>query len=436
LRNLEPARFALVVIFAINLLNYFDRTLFGALAEPIRKEWTLSDSQVGWLATAFILLYAVVGVPLGRLSDRWSRPGILSAGVAVWSLLTATSGLAWNYAALFAARLGVGIGEASCAPASNSLIGDFYPAKARARAVSFFMMGLPIGNFASVFVGGWLASLYGWRTVFYLSCIPGLMLAILALRISEPPRGAAETASAAGRLPEGSPYWFVLRIPTMSWIIISGIFLNFNTYTLGTFLPAFLSRYHRLNLKDANSIAAIVFGAVGVLGLLLGGWGADYARKRRPNGRLLLGSMTLLVAAPSMYWALEQAPGRLVVFSVLMGFGVMLTYVYYSTVFPAIQDIVPPSLRATGMALYFFAMYLLGGSLGPVLTGKLSDYFTRSAMLSTGTTSITESFRATGLHSAMYVIPLCSLIVAVVLFIAACFVAKDMKNLARWMDQA
>ena len=144
------ARSALIILFAINLLNFFDRNMFGAVAEPIRKEWALNDSQIGWLATAFILLYAFVGVPLGRLSDRWNRPRILGIGVAVWSLLTAASGMAWSYATLFAARVGVGIGEASCAPASSSLIGDLYPAEERARALSFFMLGLPLGTFLEV----------------------------------------------------------------------------------------------------------------------------------------------------------------------------------------------------------------------------------------------------------------------------------------------
>jgi len=102
----KQARYTLFILFAINLLNFYDRHIFGALAEPIRREWSLSDSQIGWLATAFTLLYAVVGVPLGRLSDRWNRAKLLSCGVAAWSLLTAASGMAWNYGSMFAARLG------------------------------------------------------------------------------------------------------------------------------------------------------------------------------------------------------------------------------------------------------------------------------------------------------------------------------------------
>ncbi len=139
------AAYALWVLFAINAINFFDRQIGGVLAEPIRKEWGLSDTQVGWLVTAFTLLYAAVGVPLGRLADRSNRSRILAAGVFFWSLMTAASGLTRNFAQLFLVRLGVGVGEATCAPASASLIGDLYPPQGRAKAMSVFMMGLPIG---------------------------------------------------------------------------------------------------------------------------------------------------------------------------------------------------------------------------------------------------------------------------------------------------
>ena len=429
------AQSALVILFAINLLNFFDRNMFGAVAEPIRKEWALNDSQIGWLATAFILLYAFVGVPFGRLSDRWNRPRILGIGVAVWSLLTAASGMAWSYATLFAARVGVGIGEASCAPASSSLIGDLYPAGQRARAFSFFMLGLPLGTFFGNLVSGRLASAYGWRVPFYVACVPGLVLALLALRIPEPTRGAAEAAPLAGRPDEGSPYWRVLRIPTIRWLIISGALFNFNMYTISTFLPALLSRYHGLNLKEANAVAAIVLGAVGVPGLLLGGWAADHVLRNRSNGRLLPATVSLLLAALCIFLALTRPAGSVVSFSLLMGTGCLFCYVYYSGVYAAIQDVVQPSLRATAMAIYFFAMYLLGGAVGPVLTGKLSDHFARLSMITAGESSITDAFRAVGLHDAMYVIPLCSFILSLVLFAATRTVSRDMNELQVWMTQ-
>lgn len=432
-RDNRHAGFALAILFAINLLNFFDRNLFGALAEPIRHEWSLTDARLGWLATAFTLLYAVAGIPLGRISDRGTRPRILAIGVAVWSLLTAASGLAWNYAALFVTRLGVGIGEASCAPASNSLIGDFYPAKSRSRALGIFMMGLPLGNFLSSYVGGHAAAAYGWRKTCFIACVPGLLLAIFALLIREPGRGAAESSAHAGRPHDGSAYWCVLKIPTMTWLILSGALFNFVMYTVGLFLPALLARYHGLHLKEANTVTALVYGLVGIPGMLLGGWAADRAGKLRPNGRLLTAAIALLIEAPCMWFALDAAPGKILTFSLLMGTGCLLGYFYYSSVYAAIQDVVQPSLRATAMAIYFCAMYLLGGSFGPVITGKLSDHYARAAMAAASQTTITEASRAAGLHSAMYVVPICILGVAAVLLAASITVARDMRNLQAWM---
>ncbi len=430
----DQASYTLAILFAINLLNFYDRQIFGALAEPIRKQWALNDSQIGWLATAFTLLYALVGVPFGRLSDRWKRPQLLSLGVAVWSLLTAASGLAWSYGSLFVARLGVGVGEATCAPASNSLIGDLYPAARRARALSLFMLGLPLGGFLGYFVSGHIAAWYGWRMAFYIACLPGLLLAVLARRLFDAPRGAAESSPLAGRPHQGSPYWSVLKIPTIRWIIITGALFNFNMYAVQTFLPAYLSRYHSLDLKQANTLAAITFSAVGIPGLLLGGWAADRIAAVRSSGRLLLSSASLLLAAAFIYLALNLSQGQLILFGALMGTGCLLCFLYYSCVYATIQDIVPPSLRGTAMALYFFAMYLLGGSFGPVLTGKLSDYFARLAMAEAGASSLNEHFRAVGLHRAMYMIPLCTVLLAAVLLAAARTVSRDMGELQLWMS--
>jgi MFS family permease len=429
------AKYTLAILFAINLLNFYDRNMPGAIVEPLRKDWGLSDAQIGWLATAFTLLYAVVGVPFGRLSDRFQRSKLLGMGVAVWSLLTAASGLAWNYGALFAARLGVGIGEATCAPASNSLIGDLFPSKQRARALSLFMLGLPLGSFLGIFLSGRIAAAYGWRFPFYVAAVPGIILALLALTISEPQRGAAETSPTAGRPPEGSPYWRVLRIPSMRWIILSGAFFNFNMYAIPTFLPAFLSRYHHLHLKEATALAAVVFSAMGIPGLLLGGWVADHYGKVAPGRRLLVSCLSVFFQAPLIYFALNQPPGQFMGFALLMASGCLLGYSYYSGVYATIQDLIPPSLRGTAMALYFCFMYLIGGSFGPVITGGLSDHFARVAMAATGATTMTEPMRAVGLHRGMYIIPICALAVTFVLFMASRTAAADIHELHLWMAQ-
>ena len=427
-------RYALAVLFAINLLNFYDRSIFGAVAEPIRKQWNLSDAQIGWLATAFTLLYAIVGVPMGRLADTRKRSRLLALGVGAWSLLTALSGWTWNFASMFAARLGVGVGEAVCAPAGNSLIGALYPAQKRGRALSLFMLGLPVGYFSGAYISGQVAAAFGWRMAFFVACVPGLLVAALATRVLDPPRGAAEASAHASRAHTGSPYWTVLRIPTICWIIANGALYNFNSYAYVTFLPAYLSRYHGQTLRQSNTEFAIIWGISGVVGLLFGGWVADRISHKSKSGRLVVGGVSLLLSAVGVCVSLNLASGQVTGFVVILGAAVTLAYLYYPCVYATIQDVVQPGLRGTAMALYFFAMYLLGGSFGPVVVGRLSDYYARRAMADIGSTRITEAARAAGLHSAMYAIVVVSVLVAVALFGAARTVARDMGELHEWMN--
>ncbi len=276
--------YALAVLFAINTMNFFDRQILGAIAEPIRKEWGLSDGSMGALGTAFTLLYAAVGVPLGRLTDKTTRTHILAAGVFVWSLFTAASGLARNFFQLFALRLGVGVGEAACAPAASSLIGDLFPASKRGKALSIFMMGLPIGIALSYWVSGIITARYGWRAAFFVAGVPGLICAVAALAIREPKRGGTEVHNIGNLKRAGSPYKLVLSIPTMWWLIASGALHNFNMYAIGSFLAPFLMRYHGATIQEAGNAAMFVNGLSGIPGLILGGLLGDAVMKKRKNG--------------------------------------------------------------------------------------------------------------------------------------------------------
>ena len=418
------ARFALAVLFGVNLMNFFDRQIAGALGEPIRVEFGLNDTQLGLLATVFTLVYAFVGVPLGRLTDSWLRTRLIAIGVTFWSLLTAASGFAWNYTSFLITRIGVGIGEASCAPAGQSLIGDLYPPERRARAMAIFMLGLPFGLFAAYMLSGAIGQAWGWRAAFFVACVPGLILAALALFIKEPPRGAVEARTSLAM--PGSPYRSVLRIKTMWWIVLSGLLYNFNAYAVNVFQTPFLQRFHELGLKDANTISAVSLGLTGAIGLLLGGWLGDRLRTRA-NGRVLVGAVALLLAAPCVFVALQQPKGGVVMFTVLMATSSALSFSYYSTTYAAIQDVVPPNLRGTAVSLYFFAMYVLGASFGSTIMGALSDYFAHQAMIDAGATVMADAFRASGLHSAMYVIPALMLLCSGSLFGAARTIAADMK---------
>ena len=457
----RSATYALAILFLINLINFFDRQIIGAVAEPIRREWGLSDTELGVLATVFTLLYAVVGVPLGRLADRAPRKFILAGGVFVWSLMTGLSGLARSFGQLVVGRLGVGVGEASCSPAATSLLGDLYPTSMRARAMSVFMLGLPIGLGLSAGIGGLLAQTYGWRVTFFVAGVPGILCAIAALAIFEPQRGMLEEHVIGAKRRTGSPYLTVLSIPTMWWVIASGALHNFNMYALGQFLASFMIRYHHVSLRNAGYVVAIVYGFSGIVGLVGGGMLADRLYQKRVDGRLIVGMWSIVICAPFMYLALLRPGGDILSFSVLMGVGCGVMYAYYSTVYSTIQDVVEPGLRGTGMALYFFAMYICGASLGPLGTGLASDYFTFRAAAAAGKVQqlpfgdmvagqvralfggprmslppALEPFRAEGLHSAMFIVPAIAAVLAVVLYAASKTVKNDVARLRAWMSAA
>ena len=427
--------FPLALLFAINTVNFYDRQVLGVLTEPIRQEFGLSDRAIGTLGTAFILFYAVAGLPLGRLCDVAARKWVLSAGTFLWSLATLAAYWAGSFAGLFASRVAVGVGEAACSPAASSLIGDIIPAERRGRALSIFMLGLPAGIALSFYVSSRVASAHGWRAAFLVAGLPGLLLSVAALALKEPVRGAADRGRGAPpdltspTISLGSSIALLLRNPTIRWIAVSGIFLNFNMYALGIFLTAYLRRHHELPLAQAGDAMVAIYGLSGLPGLLAGGRVADLVAGKGARNRLLVAAGSILVSAPLAYLSLEQDRGHWLAFSFLMGFACLFQYVYYSTVYPAIQDLVEPRLRGMAMAVYFAVMYFGGGALGPFLTGALSDHFTRAAAEKAGIVDLAaaalEPFKAEGLRSALGIVPILSLVLAGVLFAAAMSARSD-----------
>jgi predicted MFS family arabinose efflux permease len=375
----------------------------------LRHEFRLSDTQLGALPTVFTIVYAVAGLPLGRLADRGSRRRLLAMGVGVWASLTALGGLAANYAMLLFTRLGVGIGEAVCAPTATSWIGDLVPPERRARAMAGFMMAVPVGVMLSFAITGPAAQAYGWRAALALGALPAVVLLPALLRLPEPEREAEAVAGTRG-MP--SPMG-LLRIPAFRWIVISGAVVNFILYSFSTFIAPFLTRVHGLSVARAGVWAGVGSGVSGILGALAA---AALGDRTMGRGRLLFASGAALAAALPAYAALAVPAGGAASAVVLAMAAYGLLQMYYGLVYAAIQDFVEPRLRATAMAVYFMAMYLCGASFGPLLTGRLSDRFARAAA---GAGPLTEAARAYGLHQAMYTIPVLCVVLAAVLAMGA-----------------
>lgn len=414
---------ALLVLIAVNILNFYDRHVIGALTEPIRKEFGLTDGQVGLLGSIFIWLYAIVGVPLGRIADRASRRKLLASGMGVWAALTAVAAVATSYTMLLFSRLGFAVGEAVVAPAATSWIGDIFPASNRSRPLALFMLGVPVGGALSYFFSGPVAQAYGWRAAMVLAAAPAIALIPVLLRLTEPVRGAAELHHepiAAGSM------LAILKIPTMWWIIASGALLNFNMYAIGTFLPAFLSRIHGLSLARSGIATGVVFAVGGIAGGLLAGRLGDRIIHDRQNGRMLCAAAVAAIGAPVAWLGISAGGAYAAIALLTLAYGSLNSY--YGLVYSAIQDIVAPAMRGTAMAIYFMAMYLCGASFGPLLTGRLSDRMARRAADAAGVPTITEAFKAIGLQQAMLVIPLLSVVLAVVLYCGARTIVADMNR--------
>ncbi|HTL05303.1 MAG TPA: MFS transporter [Gemmatimonadales bacterium] len=414
--------FALSLLFGLNFMNFYDRQVVWAIGERIKLDWRLSDGQLGALNMAFILLYAVVGLAFGRWADRGRRRVILGTGAILWSAFTALSGVAWSFGALFLFRIGVGVGEASCAPAANSLLGDLFPSGQRGRAISLFMLGLPLGGGASFLVSGAVAQLTGgWRPALFVAALPGLLLGALAFLLPEPARGAAEPRMVAAAPLSRTGALELLRIPTLRWIIVSGALLNLILYALTAFLASFLIRYHGLDIAEAGRAIAVLIGVGGSVGMLAGGWLGDRVARHGVEQRLRLVAATLLIAAPAAWLALQQPRGAAAGFLALFLPANLLFYTYYSSVYATIQEVVEPGRRATAMAVYFLVFYFATAA-GLYGFGRLSDLLASRGM-ALGLTPADAA--AQGIHGALYSVPIICLLLTLVLWAGSRTVPAD-----------
>ena len=407
----------LVILFLVNVLNFYDRSTLGTLAEPIRHEFHLSDAALGGLTTAFTIIYAVAGWPLGRLADTKSRKAILTWGVAAWSTLTALGGFASSYGTLLATRIGVGIGEASCAPAATSWIGDAVPPERRTRALAWFMMAVPVGGMLSFALTGPAAQAFGWRIALALAAGPAIALIPVLLLLNEPKRTIGLRPIDAG---EHAPA-DLLRLPIFWWICVSGAILNFALYSFFAFFPAFLTRFHHLSIGAAGLWSGIGTGISGIAGALAAGAMGDRITHNFAATRMRRAAAASLLSAPLGFASIAFPAGAVAPVIALMMIAYGLLQTYYGLVYAAMHDVIAPENRGAAMGAYFTVQYLGGAAWGPLLTGKLSDHFARAALASGATA---EASRAIGLRTAMYSIPVLALALAAVLALGAGFAAQ------------
>ncbi|MDN8247082.1 MFS transporter [Acinetobacter baumannii] len=423
-----------IILFLINLFNFVDRSIPAVLAEPIRHEWGLTDTELGIVVSAFTVVYALAGIPLGRLADKYPRKYIIGGSLLLWSVLTGVTGIAWNFASFLVFRVLVGIGESACAPSSTSLISDLFPASKRSRATGLFMLGLPVGLIFVFFSTGAIAEFFGtWRAPFFIAAIPGIILATCMFFIKEPVRGAAETIQVTEQKIE-HPFRRIASIPTIWYLGFAFVAGNLASYGTNSFIVPLIMRYFELPLQTAGVATGIIVGLSGLIGLTLGGVIADKLHKWNERARLIYGAANMFGAAVLTYIALSMDVSEFTAFVVLFTVGWLLQYNFYICCYPAIQDVVEPRLRATAMAITFTISYVLGGSAGPIIIGALSDNAANAAMLASGATEMTDHFKGIGLRQAMtWLIPSSLALSGIAFMLATRTFIKDVKKMNKRM---
>jgi MFS family permease len=366
-----PAGRALAVLTAINLLNYLDRYVVSALFESLRADLWLTDARLGLLATGFIVVYMLASPIFGALGDRRPRPRLLAVGVAIWSFATVLSGFARGYWTLLAGRAAVGIGEAAYGTISPGLIADHFAPARRGRAYAFFFAAIPVGAALGYAVGGIVDRTLGWRAAFFFAGAPGLVLALLCLRLKDPPRGAAETAweGGAGGVVATYRRFFANRPYVLT--VLGYAAYTFAVGGMSWWMPAFLERTRGV----PRTVATIQFGAIviatGFLGTFAGGYLADALRRRFRQADLWVSGASALLAVPAILVVfMTWRPGLYLAALVLAQ---LMLFASTGPVNAAIVAEVPPAERASAVALSILAIHLLGDVPSPWLIGFISD---------------------------------------------------------------
>lgn len=374
----RAATYALIVLSLINLFNYLDRWVVAAVAESIKhSELALTDTELGLLASGFIIIYTIASPIFGTLGDRKKRPPLIALGVAIWSVATSLGGFARGFFSLFAARSTIGVGEAAYGTIAPALLSDHFPYEKRGRVFAIFFAAIPIGSAAGYVLGGLVDQHYGWRAAFFIAGAPGLLLSLLVLFVKDVPRGMHDSADTphahahVGRSIAGA-YRDLLR--NRAFLLAA---LGYGAYTfalggLAFWMPSFLERVRGMPRHEAT----VTFGAIalgtGFAGTFIGGWLGDYFLKYTKQSYLWVSGIATLLAGPFTFLAIMH-PSKPVY---LTGMVIAEILIFMSTgpINSAIVNVVAPDERATALGLSVFVMHLVGDIPSPPLIGALSDH--------------------------------------------------------------
>jgi predicted MFS family arabinose efflux permease len=371
--SLRASRFGLAMLFVVALFNYIDRSIIAILQEPLKADLRLSDTQLGALTgLSFALLYTTMALPIARLADVWNRKRLIAGALAIWSAATAACGLANNFATLVALRMGVAFGEAGCVPASHSLIADYFPLRKRATALALWGLSNPFGTMLGFAAGGWITQALSWREAFMMFGVAGVLLAPAVLTIKEPKRGRFDDhADARTKVPLREAVATLWRLKAFRFLAAGGAAHAFVVFAAQNWNAPFYGRVHGMPITQVALFLALAIGLGGGVGQFVGGWMADRIGRRDRRWYMWLPALAsaLLIPVSLGVYLIGDTQAS-------MGFAVVeavLLNVWFAPIVATAQMLVAPQMRAFTSAMLVLIVNVLGLSLGPLLTGMISD---------------------------------------------------------------
>ncbi|MDB5430840.1 MAG: transporter [Caulobacter sp.] len=368
--------YVLALLVLVYMSNYVDRVVVGVLGEAIKTDLKISDTDLGLLTgITFVIFYGVLGVPIGRLADRFNRKWVLASCLTLWSLMTAVSGVAANFTQLMIARMGVGVGEAGCTPTAHSLLSDLFPPRKRSMAFGVYAVGPPLGIIAGTFGGGWIGQELGWRAGMFAVGLPGLILALVfVLTTREPVRGQHDVVAAEVKPP---PFFTALKVFMGDRLFVHVMFgmacAAVGLYSISTFTVPFLIRAYDLKLFAAASLFGLSYGISGVLGASVGGTITDWLGTRDTRWYAGVPAIGYMGGGLLLAGALFQPDYRM--FILMFVLGSVLVNIALAPCLAVVLNRVSARMRASASAVMLLASTLVGLGIGPTLTGVFSDLY-------------------------------------------------------------
>jgi len=375
----------LFVLALTNALNLADRQSLAASAQAIKLDLALSDAQMGLVqGLAFAIFYSMLALPIARLAEHFSRTRIIATAVSIFGVMVCLCSRATSFWQLLLFRVGVGVGDAGIVPPVGSLIGDHYPGSRRASAMSVIWLGAPVGIVCGAMLGGWMAEHVSWRAAFVAVGAPGVIVAALAfLTLREPSRGMSDATVATVAAGPPPTMMEVLRFlwskRSVRHLLVGCALAAISMNGIGQFFGQFLIRNYHIGFAAAGRILSVVAGCAMSGGMLLGGFGLDWAARRDKRWYSWGPALTLLLATPACVVGFNQ-PTVFSAASVLV-FGHLMLFVYWTPTLALAQNMVAASMRASSTFVFNFIIGLVGLGLGPTAVGILSDRFARIAFL-------------------------------------------------------